>query len=331
MAVRSTPSRVSTPAPPQTAQRSRSSTTAAAFMGPRPQRSPCVDDGAGGGPCPSAPSVTARAARSRTSRPTRRAAALRKKTSPRGFDLARLLEARRGRRRRVGRRRDDDEDDEATVVEAAAAAEARLRAPRTAKADAIDRLAAAAAAARPAASDERPGGLGRVTRRARRPAAAKERAGSSRSTSARRGIRADGGGISAAEERWTPEPRPPPEPARHAGCPRRGLRLCGGPCGNQAIMVPRHRRHAVPVIASAQWRTQNNVFIFTRAGRGGRRRKAGRKLVQVPSSGMPPCTGRGRPTSPSTAVATREVSHRLAHQFHAVWIQPTANNEEGLV
>ena len=95
---------------------------------------------------------------------------------------------------------DEDDDDEAAVVaaeRAAVAAEAELRRAEDRPAAAIDRLAAAAAArARRPGAILAPGGLGRVLRRVtrRRPRGeACDRDRSSRSTSARRGIRADGG------------------------------------------------------------------------------------------------------------------------------------------
>ena len=126
-----------------------------------------------------------------------------------------------------------DEDDEATLVEAATAAEAELRRAEDRRAAAIDRLAAAAAAARARRPRANPG--------ARRPRAspAPRTAAPARRRSAPRPLVAiderppwnscGRRGISAAEERWTPEPRPPPEPA---------LRPRGGLCGNQISRRP---------------------------------------------------------------------------------------------
>ncbi len=151
------------------------------------------------------------------------AAALREDIAARELDLARLAaEADAADATDDGTVDDEDDDaDEAAVVaaeRAAVAAEAELRRAEDRRAAAIDRLAAAAAAARARRPRANPG--------ARRPRAspAPRTAAPARRRSAPRPLVAiderppwnscGRRGISAAEERWTPEPRPPPEPAR---------------------------------------------------------------------------------------------------------------------
>ena len=102
---------------------------------------------------------------------------------------------------------------------AATAAEAELRRAEDRRAAAIDRLAAAAAAARARRPRANPGARRPRASPAPRTAAAPAR----RSARPRPLVAIDERppwnscgrrGISAAEERWTPEPRPPPEPSR---------------------------------------------------------------------------------------------------------------------
>ena len=155
---------------------------------------------------------------------------LREDIAARELELARLAaEADAADASDDGSVDDEDDADEAAVVEAAMAAEAELRRAEDRRAAAIDRLAAAAAAARARRPRTNPG--------ARRPRAspAPRTAAPARRRSAPRPLVAiderppwnscGRRGISAAEERWTPEPRPPPEPARSrrsTGTSRRG-------------------------------------------------------------------------------------------------------------
>ena len=157
---------------------------------------------------------------------------LREEIAARELDLARLAaEADAADATDDGSVDDEDDADEAAVVaaeRAAVAAEAELRRAEDRRAAAIDRLAAAAAAARA----RRP----RTTPGARRPRAspAPRTAAPARRRSAPRPLVAiderppwnscGRRGISAAEERWTPEPRPPPEPARRFPAPRASSR-----------------------------------------------------------------------------------------------------------
>jgi len=112
---------------------------------------------------------------------------------------------------------EDEEDNEAAVIaaeRAAVAAEAELRRAEDRRAAAIDRLAAAAAAARARRPRASPG-----ARRPRASPAPRTAVAPARRRSAPRPLVAiderppwnscGRRGISAVEERWTPEPRPP--------------------------------------------------------------------------------------------------------------------------
>jgi len=143
---------------------------------------------------------------------------LREDIAARELDLARLAaEADAADASDDGTVDDEDDADDAAVIAAergAVAAEAELRRAEDRRAAAIDRLAAAAAAARA----RRP----RTSPDARRPRASpvpRTTAAPARRRSAPRPLVAiderppwnscGARGISAAEERWTPEPRPP--------------------------------------------------------------------------------------------------------------------------
>ena len=203
------------------------------FHGASTASSPCVDDGAGVDTVRALQHLQSRLARLDRERHEADscAAALREDIAARELDLARLAaEADAADATDDGTVDDEDDADEAAVIaaeRAATAAEAELRRAEDRRAAAIDRLAAAAAAARARRPRANPG--------ARRPRAspAPRTAAPARRRSAPRPLVAiderppwnscGRRGISAAEERWTPEPRPPPEPA---------LRPRGGLCGN---------------------------------------------------------------------------------------------------
>ena len=157
--------------------------------------------------------------------------ALREEVAARELELARLAaEADAADASDDGTVDDEDDADEAAVFEAAMAAEAELRRAEDRRAAAIDRLAAAAAAARARRPRTNPG-----ARRPRASPAPRTAAAPARRRSAPRPLVAiderppwnscGRRGISAAEERWTPEQRPPPEPARlfSSACRGRGI------------------------------------------------------------------------------------------------------------
>ena len=148
---------------------------------------------------------------------------------------------------------DDDEDDadEAAVIaaeRAAVAAEAELRRAEDRRAAAIDRLAAAAAAARARRPRTNPG-----ARRSRTSPAPRTAAAPARRRSAPRPLVAiderppwnscGRRGISAAEERWTPEPRPPiatQAPTKHSVA-KRVLRARSANVTTSRVTRPRKR------------------------------------------------------------------------------------------
>ena len=158
---------------------------------------------------------------------------LREEIAARELDLARLAAEADAADATDDGSVDDEDDDEAAVIaaeRAAVAAEAELRRAEDRRAAAIDRLAAAAAAARARRPRANPG-----ARRPRASPAPRTAAAPARRRSAPRPLVAiderppwnscGRRGISAAEERWTPEPRPPPEPARRfsSACRGRGI------------------------------------------------------------------------------------------------------------
>ena len=146
---------------------------------------------------------------------------------------------------------DDDDDDVATAVaaeRAAVAAEAELRRAEDRRAAAIDRLAAAAAAARARRPRTNPG-----ARRPRASPAPRTAAAPARRRSAPRPLVAiderppwnscGRRGISAAEERWTPEPRPPiatQVPKKHSVA-KRVLRARSANVTTSRVTRPRKR------------------------------------------------------------------------------------------
>ena len=177
---------------------------------------------------------------------------LREEIAARELDLARLAAEADAADASDDGTLDDDEDDvdEATAVaaeRAAVAAEAELRRAEDRRAAAIDRLAAAAAAARA----RRP----RTNSGARRPrtSPAPRTAAHARRRSAPRPLVAiderppwnscGRRGISAAEERWTPEPRPPiatQAPTKHSVA-KRVLRTRSANVTTSRVTRPRKR------------------------------------------------------------------------------------------
>ena len=182
-----------TPAPPRAAQRSRSSTTAAAFMGPRPHD---VDDGAGVDTVRALQHLQSRLARLDRERHEADscAAALREDIAARELDLARLAaEADAADASDDGTVDDEDDEDDGRCGRGRARGNGRRggAAPRRGPAGGRDRPAGGRGrgGARPAASGE-----------SRRPAASDE------SRAAYRGAR-------AAKERAAPARRDRRAPA----------------------------------------------------------------------------------------------------------------------
>ena len=177
------------------------------------------------------------------------AAALREDIAARELDLARLAaEADAADASDDGSVDDEDEDDEAAAVAAAMTAEAELRRVEDRRAAAIDRLAAAAAAARARRPRTNPG-----ARRPRASPAPRTVAAPARRRSAPRPLVAiderppwnscGRRGISAAEERWTPEPRPPiatQAPTKHSVA-KRVLRARSANVTTSRVTRPRKR------------------------------------------------------------------------------------------
>jgi hypothetical protein len=195
------------------------------FHGASTADSPCVD-GAGFDTVRALQHLQSRLARLARERHEADACSevLREEVAARELELARLAaEADAADASDDGSVDDEDDVDDAAVIaaeRAAVAAEAELRRAEDRRAAAIDRLAAAAAAAR-ARPRTNPG-----ARRLRASPAPRTAAAPARRRSAPRPLVAiderppwnscGRRGISAAEERWTPEPRPPPEPARRS-------------------------------------------------------------------------------------------------------------------
>ena len=177
---------------------------------------------------------------------------LREEIAARELDLARLAaEADAADASDDGTVNDEDDEDEAAVIaaeRAATAAEAELRRAEDRRAAAIDRLAAAAAAARARRPRASPG-----ARRPRASPAPRTAAAPARRRSAPRPLVAiderppwnscGRRGISAAEERWTPEPRPPiatQVPTKHSVA-KRVLRARSANVTTSRVTRPRKR------------------------------------------------------------------------------------------
>ena len=177
---------------------------------------------------------------------------LREEIAARELDLARLAaEADAADATDDGSVDDEDDADEAAVVaaeRAAVAAEAELRRAEDRRAAAIDRLAAAAAAARARRPRTNSG-----ARRPRTSPAPRTAAAPARRRSAPRPLVAiderppwnscGRRGISAAEERWTPEPRPPiatQVPKKHSVA-KRVLRARSANVTTSRVTRPRKR------------------------------------------------------------------------------------------
>ena len=177
---------------------------------------------------------------------------LREDIAARELDLARLAaEADAADATDDGTVDDEDDADEAAVIaaeRAAVAAEAELRRAEDRRAAAIDRLAAAAAAARARRPRTNPG-----ARRPRASPAPRTAAAPARRRSAPRPLVAiderppwnscGRRGISAAEERWTPEPRPPiatQAPTKHSVA-KRVLRARSANVTTSRVTRPRKR------------------------------------------------------------------------------------------
>ena len=224
------------------------------FHGASTADSPCVDDGAGLDTILALQRLQSQLARLERERHEAEACSevLREDIAARELDLARLAaEADAADATDDGAVDDDEDADEAAVMaaeRAAMAAEAELRRAEDRRAAAIDRLAAAAAAARARRPRTNPG-----ARRPRTSPAPRTAAAPARRRSAPRPLVAiderppwnscGRRGISAAEERWTPEPRPPittQAPKKHSVA-KRVLRARSANVTTSRVTRPRKR------------------------------------------------------------------------------------------